>query len=258
MIIGVMKGGTSSLFYYLRQHPQIISPLQKELRFFSGHYNGNLQHYRQYFPLKGTIKALSYFQQRDVITGEATPNYFFHPFAASRIAESLPHVRLIVLLRDPADRAYSHYQHLVKRNNLNQTFEEAIEACLNQYPKVLENHFKDPFTDPKALARYSILERGKYINHLRRWWSYFSPGQLKVVTSEALFQNPVGVYQEVVEFLGLSDDENKAFKAKNINHYDPLKSSTRQWLNDFYRPYNQALVQALGHSLPWTSFVADK
>jgi hypothetical protein len=251
LIIGVMKGGTSSLFYHLLQHPQILKPLQKELRFFSRNYTPDRSEYQKFFPLKATQQVKARLIRKPVITGEATPNYFFYPTAASRVWHHLPNVKLIVLLRNPVDRAYSHYQHLITRSAYPYTFEEAIQKELEELPAVRDRYFSNPLIHDYRLTRFSLLERGKYSNHLARWLSYFASQQLKVFSSERFFQDPARVYQEATAFLGLDPDHKQEFKPRNINQYDPLSSETREWLVNFYRPYNQALVNRLGASLPW-------
>ncbi len=100
IILGAQRAGTSSLYYYLSQHPQILPAVRKELHFFDDHYRRGLGWYRSQFPTRGA---------RGTITGEATPYYLSHPHAPARIQRLLPQARLIVLLRNPVERAISHY-----------------------------------------------------------------------------------------------------------------------------------------------------
>lgn len=120
IIIGAQKGGTSSLFSYLKQHSQLQLPDKKEIHFFDNDYQKGVNWYRSHFPMKifDNIK-----------TGEATPYYLFHPHAPQRIFQHCPKVKLIVMLRNPTDRAYSHYMMQNKRKiDPLPTFEEAIDA----------------------------------------------------------------------------------------------------------------------------------
>jgi hypothetical protein len=111
IIIGAQKSGTSSLFYYLGQHPQIIPSYKKEVHFFDGGLNPNVDNfnkgepwYRSHFPLKrNTINNQKAF--------EASPLYLFNPLSPQRIYELIPEVRLIAVLRNPVERAISHYFH---------------------------------------------------------------------------------------------------------------------------------------------------
>ena len=122
LIVGVMKGGTTSLFRYLVRHPQVLPPFRKEIKYFDCNYINGQNWYQAHFPLKKKFVGGS------KLTGEATPYYIFHPQAPMRIAEALPEAKIIILLRNPIDRAYSHYQHMVRVGREPLSFEEAIAA----------------------------------------------------------------------------------------------------------------------------------
>ena len=105
LIVGAQKGGTSSLYAYLAQHPSVLPSFRKEVKFFDCNYFCGHTWYRAHFPLRYKLS------RGNRITGEGTPNYLFHPTALQRLALTLIDVKIIILLRNPADRAYSHYQH---------------------------------------------------------------------------------------------------------------------------------------------------
>lgn len=107
MIIGSPRCGTTSLYKYITFHPQILAAANKEICFFSEHFNKGLAWYQAHFPPP--------IDPGHFLTGEATPTYFTHPLAAERLHECLPKVKLIVILRNPGDRAFSHFQMLVRR-----------------------------------------------------------------------------------------------------------------------------------------------
>src|SRR5229473_3108964 len=112
VIIGTQRGGTTSLYNYLAEHPSIGAASIKEVHFFdTSHYKQGLAWYRAHFPPFVQKYYTQHVQKQAFITGEASPYYLFHPFAARRMANSLPHVKLIVMLRNPVDRAYSHFYH---------------------------------------------------------------------------------------------------------------------------------------------------
>lgn len=100
LIIGAQKCGTSSLFYYLLQHPELALPEKKEIHFFDAKHQNGIGWYEDHFSHK---------KKADKQTGEATPYYLFHPLVPQRIAIHYPQIKLIVLLRSPIDRAYSHF-----------------------------------------------------------------------------------------------------------------------------------------------------
>ena len=117
LIIGAQRAGTTSLFRYLLAHPDVAGPSGgdaavwwvKETHFFDEKYSKGLDWYRSFFPLDATRQRRRK-RGHDLLAGEATPYYMFHPAVPARAAATLPDVRLIALLRDPVERAYSHYQ----------------------------------------------------------------------------------------------------------------------------------------------------
>jgi len=127
LIIGAQRCGTTSLFNYLSQHPDIYPSFPKEVHYFSNYYKKGTAWYRSHFPLTWQKKYRELVQGRKFMTGEATPYYFSHPHAPRRIFNALPKVRLFLLLRNPVDRAFSHYQYEVKMGIESLSFEEAID-----------------------------------------------------------------------------------------------------------------------------------
>ena len=127
IIIGAQRCGTTSLYDYLSHHPQIIPSPVKELFYFDDYYTRPIEWYKSFFPTKKEQEKLERDLVASVITGEASPSYFFHPYAAKRIKETLPQIKLILVLRDPIERAYSHYTHIKRVNREPLSFEEAIE-----------------------------------------------------------------------------------------------------------------------------------
>ena len=166
LVIGVMKGGTTSFFNYLAQHPQINPPFRKEIKFFDIHYLQGLGWYRAHFPTRFKMKS-------GMLTGEATPYYIFHPAAPERVAKVLPNVKLIALLRNPVDRAYSHYNHMLRVGREPLPFEEAItreaERLDGEAEKIVANLRYSTFKH----LHYSYLARGRYIEQLEKWFALF-------------------------------------------------------------------------------------
>src|SRR5439155_12956557 len=113
LIIGTQRGGTTSLDRYLEAHPCIGSAANKDLHFFDRRFLKGLAWYRGHFPTRIEKYYAERFHGRTLLTVEASPSYLFHPYARRRVAKALPHVKLIVLLRNPVDRAYSQYHHSV-------------------------------------------------------------------------------------------------------------------------------------------------
>jgi len=162
IIIGTQKGGTSSLFSYLRQHSQLKLSGVKEIHFFDSNYLKGTNWYKSHFPLKWVN-----FNKK---TGEASPYYLFHPHVAKRVYDQCPKAKLIVMLRNPADRAYSHYMMQNKRKlDPLPTFEESIKAedvrLIEETQKLLNNPGYKSFNHQK----FSYLARGKYYSQIKKW-----------------------------------------------------------------------------------------
>ena len=238
LVIGVMKGGTTSFFNYLARHPQINPPFRKEIKFFDIHYLQGLGWYRAHFPTRFKMKP-------GMVTGEATPYYIFHPTAPNRIAKVLPNVKLIALLRNPMDRAYSHYNHMVRVGREPLSFDEAIEKEAERLNGEEEKIIADPRYSTFNHLHYSYLARGRYIEQLQKWFAIFPREQMLILASEEIYTSPASAYRKAVEFLGLSAWEPNDFKIYKQGVYEEMPASTRNHLIDYYRPCNQRLYDCL-------------
>jgi Sulfotransferase domain len=253
IIIGARKCGTTSLYEYLTQHPCVLPALSKEIYFFDYHYEQGADWYSSRFPTHLEKQVREKVFNKKVITGEATPSYFSQPMVASRIAELLPRVKLLLLLREPIAAAYSAYQFGIKTGTYTAkevNFERAAQAELN-YVKQGGALFEGPKGALTINPFCSLLGRHAYIDLLKPWFEIFGREQLKIILSEDLFANASGVYQEVLEFLGLPEHELESYKPFNENHYGKLANGVESQLQEFFAPLNKRLNQFLGRDLGW-------
>ena len=264
LIIGTQKGGTSSLYKYLVQHPQIAPALVKEIHFFDNHtraynFGKGMVWYRSHF-LYGFQNILtSLIFKQNIVTGEATPDYIFDPNAPRRVAEHLPKSKLIVLLRNPIDRAYSHYLHNVRasksydpgRETL--SFEDAIAKEEERLKGEKEKLLQDPSYFSYNYLHYSYLSKGVYVDQLKNWFELFPKENFLILKSEDFFANPPEIFNQVLEFLNLQKWELLEYKAYNTRKKDEvgLNPSTRAFLKDYFQPYNQSLCQLTGIDFDW-------
>jgi len=244
LIIGVMKGGTTSLFRYLAKHPQINPPFRKEIKFFDLHYEQGLSWYRAHFPLKVKMS-------NGIITGEATPYYIFHPLAAQRIAKDLPNAKLITILRNPVDRAYSHFNHMVRVGRENLSFEEALDKEEKRLSHEEEKIIADPGYLTFKHLHYSYKARGRYAEQISTWLKLFPREQMAFLSSEELYSDPSSVYGKAIQFLGLSAWTPENFDVFKQGEYDDLPSQSRGRLAKYFESYNQQLYQLLGTDFGW-------
>jgi hypothetical protein len=251
LIIGTQRGGTTSLYKYLVQHPNLAHALTKELRFFDRNYDRGLAWYRSRFPSRRYRDRIRRQRGVELVTGEASPDYMFHPHAPRRVAGALPDVKLIVLLRNPVDRAYSHYWHQVKRGHEPLTFEQAEEREGERLDGELARVMADGRYDSYELHHHSYLARGRYAEQLERWMERFGRDQLLIERSEDFFDDPALVFKRVLVFLGLPDWELDRYEAFNAHSEDAMSPATRARLVEFFRPHNRRLEALLGRELGW-------
>jgi hypothetical protein len=252
LIIGVQKGGTTSLYNYLIQHPCIYPAYTKEVHFFDQHFDQGLTEYRSYFPTGFKKYYKTIFKKHKFITGEATPYYIFHPLVAQRVAKILPNVKLIILLRNPIDRAYSHYQHEVKLGfEKILSFEDAIAQEDERLAEEVDRMMQNPSYKSYNYQHYSYLSRGIYISQIQKWQQFFKPEQFLILSIDDLLINPTLVYQKTLDFLGLPEWYPKTFEKYNRNQYSTLNPETRQKLVNYFQPKNQQLYEYLGVQYDW-------
>lgn len=218
LIIGTQKGGTSSLFYYLKYHPQIKRPIKKEIHYYNIYFEKGIKWYIAHFPLKSD----------QYITGEASPDYMFHPLSAKRIQQLNPDIKLIVLLRNPIERAYSAYQ-MNKRMGIDQreTFEDAVHYELQRSKEIADDYNYDKHN-------FFYLERGKYDAQLSILKDYFSIEQLLLIDSQQFFKNTETQLLRVYNFLGIKPILPRSNKAMNVGHYPPLSHNMYETLKDYF------------------------
>jgi hypothetical protein len=237
LIVGAQRAGTTSLFNYLSQHPNIRSPLLKEIHYFDLNSQNSPDWYFAHFPPN----------RGNFLTGEASPYYLFHPEVPARVAKLLPTVKLIVLLRNPIERAYSNYQHSVSLGIEKRSFAEAIQPELNgqKYP-----------VGSIAHREQSYLARGLYAEQLERWLKIFPRRQLLILKSETFFQNPPETLNAISEFLGLSSFQEAEYFGTHYNaskYPDTLSDGLRAELALYFQVSNQRLVDEIGLNIEdWT------
>jgi hypothetical protein len=255
IIIGVQKGGTTSLYRYLIEHPSIAPIYVKEPHFFDIYFHKRLGWYRAHFPTLAEKYAAQLVRGQKFLTGEASPYYLLHPLAAKRVAETLPHVKLIVLLRNPVDRAYSQYQHQRRQPGVEPlSFEEAIEREAERLAGEEEKMLQDERYASFNHRHYSYLARGTYIEQLPRWMKMFPREQFLILKSEDLFSNPAAIVAQTLEFLNIpisEEQREKVYKPFNEARYEPMAPETRTRLVEHFRPLNARLYEFLERDFGW-------
>ncbi len=242
--VGAQKCGTSSLSATLRQHPQIFMSRPKELHFFDNRFDRGVDWYAEQFTPR----------RRQLASGEGSPSYLYHPQAPRRIAETLPETQLIVMLRDPAKRAYSHYWHTQRLGAETVDFETALTV----EPERIATG------KPSDRGRYSYVDRGHYLPQLQNLESLVGRDRLLVILLDDLVEDRVATLERTFGFLGVDTAAARTLKEKWTNKYrvrkapgdraepvayPPMHPETRAHLVEHFRPHNDRLAAWLDRDL---------
>ena len=255
LIIGTQRGGTTSLYNYLQTHPCIGTTTTKEIHFFDRKYSKGLAWYRGHFPTAFQKYYTQHLQGRTFLTGEATPSYLFHPHAFKRVAQALPGVKLIVMLRNPVDRAYSQHHHVIKHGYVTSSFEEAIRDEEERIDRERKKILQDEAYDSYAYRHASYLSRGIYVDQLQTWMKVFPREQFLILKSEDFYANPARSFKQVLAFLGVPETELQVekgeYKNYNNNVYASMDPQMRSRLIEYFKPHNARLYDFLGVDFGW-------
>jgi Sulfotransferase domain len=186
--------------------------------------------------------------KKGFITGEASPYYIFYPHAARRIYEVMPQVKIIAVLRNPVERAFSHYKYFITRK---MPFSEAIKVEQSELAIERNMMMQNENYYSSTYQFYSILSRGIYVDQLRVYENYFGKDAMLILKSEDLFKYPQSVVNQVFKFLNVSPNNIKNLLQHNKQSYKPMDDSLKKYLIDYYKPHNQRLYQFLGKDLVW-------
>ena len=216
VIIGVPKGGTTSLIRWLNHYPNLWCHPRKELSFFDGNFKLGEKWYCAQFP--------RFQADANVLRGEATPNYFSHLQTPERFAKLMPNGRAILLLRDPVQRALSWVRHLQRLEGLEGSLDDWLTMELDQ----LEALSSEELLHHPRIGT-GALQDSCYDLHLRNWRKHIDGSkQMLVISSESLFQRPEAQLQRVLSFLDQPDDPSPwmdEWRAVNVNPSVPKQAS---------------------------------
>lgn len=255
LVIGTKRGGTTSLWRYLLEHPLVprLFPAwnTKTSHYFEDTFARGEAWYRSHFPTERHRRALERRHGGPTRVGEAAPLYMFHPLAPARVAELIPAVRLIVLLRDPVERAYSHWKERRTEGVEPLGFAEALAAEEERTAGERAKLIADPTYVSNAYDWYSYRARGRYLEHLEPWLVRFDREQLLILPSETLYREPAGTYARVLDFLGLPAHRLDRYEVFNDRRSSAMDDAVRDELTRYYVPHNRALAARLGMSFDW-------
>jgi sulfotransferase family protein len=243
LIIGAQKAGTTALYAYLRRHPAITGPSWKEVSYFDRHFARGEAWYRGNFPNR--------VRSRGKLVGEASPSYVFHPLGPERVKALVPDARLVALLRNPVDRALSHYHHEVALGREPLSFEDALDAEEERLRGEEDRLTAYPSYFSRAWWSHAYKARGRYAEQLERWLAVFPREQLLILPSEDLGDEPERTHARVLDFLGAAPHRLDAYPRVYERQYEAMDAETRERLGAEFEASNSRLYELLGRDLGW-------
>lgn len=244
VIAGAQKSGTTSLADTMRQHRQIQLSRPKELHFFDRHFDRGLEWYASKFHPEPQATQV----------GEATPAYMYDPVARKRLTATLPEARIVVILRNPVDRAYSHYWHKRRLGGEHlPSFEEAVAA----EPERLAAD------DVRSRIGFAYVDRGHYARQIDDLVAHHGHERVHVMLLDDLVSDRVPTLERLLTFLDIDPAAAEGMKVKKHNRfragtaadapddaYPPMAPETRARLAEVYAESNARLAELLGRELP--------
>lgn len=252
LMVGAQRSGTTSLYRCLAAHPAVTPPLfHKGVHYFDVNYGRGPAWYQGHFPVRTLAGRRTRAAAAAPITGESSGYYMHHPLAPSRIAADLPHVKLLVLLRDPVERAYSAHRHEYARGFETEEFEPALELEQERLAGEVDRMRADPHYVSFSHRHHSYVDRGRYVHQLSLLVDLFGRERILVLDSEDFFASPERTFDRVVSFLGLPSWRPDSFGRINARPRAPMPESVRRRLDEHFFPYDEALAALLEETPRW-------
>lgn len=254
IVVGGQRCGTTSLFKNIAEHPQVLRPgIEKGLDWFTLHYDRDMAWYRSHFPVE-RIAALRAAKHGRPVAFEACTYYMFHPFAMQRMAERLPGVKVVAMLRDPVERAFSAYKHELARGfETVPDFAAALALEDSRLVGEVDRMAAEVTYESHAHRHHAYRLRGEYADQLERVFSLFGREQVHVLDSEGYFAEPEREYAELLEFLQLEPFAPTKFDRHNARPSKPMPGETAELLTEHYAPHEKRLSDLLGRTPRWAT-----
>lgn len=242
IISGTVRSGTTSLYYNICEHPSVLPADYDEIGFFDSNYHLGINWYRSMFPTEKEMERVKK-ETNFAITGEDTPFYFWKKEAAERILKDIPNSKIIIIFRNPVDRAYSNYQLGIRKKTETLSFEDAIDEEMN----FLEKHSFRESVD----RRRSYLSKGFYENQIKIWFNVFPREKIHILSTEDMQKNPEKTLLKIFQFLVIPNYTLKNPQKQKSSEYKKMDEKTRKILLDFYKPHNEKFFQIIQERFDW-------
>lgn len=252
LVIGAQKAGTTSLYRYLSQHPEIVKNNSwKEIRYYDvpENYAKGYGWYLSNFPYR--------FSRQGRLTCDASPNYIYHQHVPQAIARDLGEIKMIAILREPASRAYSAWQmyHSFQTSELPHLREVADART---FIEAIEDDFKAESQEENHPFYY--VDRGKYARQLKNYYQYFDPKNILTIFLDDFKKDLKGILDDICSFLEIQTFSQEVLdrieqEKYNVGKYKaeipPVDAEKIAELKAYFAPYNEELYQLVGRRYDW-------
>ena len=246
LLVGAQRCGTTSLYRALMSHPRITPPvLHKGVNYFDVNYERGWRWYVGHFPVR-----LPRADSEPRLAFDASGYYMFHPHAPGRIVRDLPEVKVVAMVRDPVERAYSAYQHEYARGFETQTWPRALELEDSRVEPELQHMLDDPGYESFSYRHHAYRRRGHYARQLQPFVEVLGQSRVHIVESERFFENPEEEFTRLLRFLELPVVMPPTFDRYNPRPRNPMPAEIRAELSDHFQPYDAELERLLGGRPP--------
>lgn len=255
LVVGAKRGGTTSLWRYLSEHPGVLAtfPQAQQIKgtyFFDEEWHRGERWYRSHFPTTARRRLAERRLGHPVVAFEASPYYLFHPLAPERARQVVPDALVVAVLRDPVERAFSHWKE--RRNHTEVLgFAEALAAEEGRTRGEEARLVADPTATSMAHRHQTYVAQGCYAPMLERWFAAFGRDRVLVAPSEELYADPQGFCDQVTDRLGLPRHRLASVDPWNAEPSADMDPAIRAELTIRLTPHVLATEALLGRSLPW-------
>ena len=250
LVIGAKRCGTTSLYQHLSEHPCISRSPRDNIGFFNENYHLGINWYKSLFPTVFYKKKMES-KNKQCLFFDVTSTYMEEELTAKNVYEVNPNQKIIVILRNPVDRAYSHYHVNVKEKSEKRSFEDAIFEEMNRIKseRIIQNKNKNLRVFTPNNIHY--LKKGFYALQLKSWFKIFPREQILVLSTEEFQEDQNLIYKKIFDFLNIPNMKIKNTEKMEKGNYIPMKDETRKLLLDYFRQYNYELFELINNEFDW-------
>ena len=249
LIIGAKRCGTTSLFSHLPEHPCIVESHHDNIGFFNDNFNLGVNWYKSFFPTKSYKKNIEK-KHGKFLAFDVTTRYMENKRTAENIKKIKPEIKIIVMLRNPIDRAYSQFHVSVKDNDEQLSFDEAVNEEMNRLKQEIKECNDNKLRAfPKEHRHY--IRKSLYAMQLRPWFDIFPRDNILVLSTEMFKENEKQIYNEIFKFLDIPEIQIRDKQHMQKGEYTPMNKKVHKELGDFFKKHNEELFDLIGKRFDW-------